>query len=72
MSAIVLRQPSGMAASPALEVIFKCRDGILLRVPAHTVFHHPKQDSSAMESDDPRRIGKLMRELIAFKRAKKR
>ena len=75
MTAIVLRQLSGMAVTtpkPPLEVMFKCANGILLRVPAHTVFRHLRRDPNAQEADDPRKVRKLVRELIAFKRAKQK
>jgi len=72
MSAIDLRRPSGMAVTPPLEALFRCANGILLRVPAHTVFRHLKRDPNAQESDDPRKVRKLVRELTAFTRAKQK
>ena len=75
MTAIVLRQSPAVAASTTkqpLEVMFKCADGIVLRVPAHTVFRHLRPDAGVAESDGPRKIRKLLRELIALSKTKKK
>ena len=74
MTTIVLRQLPGMAASTAkqpLEVMFKCADGIVLRVPAH-VFRHLRPDAGVPESDEPRKVRRLLREVIAFSKTKKK
>ena len=68
MTANILRQPALMFGKPSRpDVLIRCTDGMVLRVPQHAL--HGRR--VAAPKTEPK-LRKLVRELIAFKRAKQK
>jgi hypothetical protein len=68
MTASILRQPALMFGKPSRpDVFIRCTDGMVLRVPQHAL--HGRR--GAEPKTEPT-LRKLVRELVAFKRAKQK